>query len=166
MRIVWLKHVWWTREVILAIANNAPWTNQSVEKLLQNPAEMAAVFAPFISPVAQKQMIELFKTHLSLGGDIVTAAKNGQTDRVAELQKQWHKNADQIAQLMASLGLGFNEKEVRKMLYHHLELTTSEALQVLNGQYKQAIATFDEIQNQALMMADYFSCTIINTILR
>lgn len=163
MRIVWLKHVWWTREVILAIAAGAPWTNESVAKLLENPAEMAAVFAPFTSHQNQTQMIDLFKTHLSLGGDIVTAAKAGDTARVSNLQTQWHQNADQIAHLMAGFGLGYDEAEVRKMMYTHLQLTTDEATQVLGGKYAQAIATFDRVQNEALMMADYFACGIINS---
>lgn len=164
MRIVWLKHVWWTREVILAIAAGAPWTQSSIDKLLQNPAEMAAVFAPFITPQQQKQMTDLFITHLKLGGDIVTAAKNKDTSRVNMLQKQWHQNADQIAQLMASLGLNLDENEVRQMMYTHLQLTTDEAVATLSGKYSQSIQIFDQVQNEALMMADYFSSGIRSTL--
>jgi hypothetical protein len=152
-----MKHVWWTREVILAITAGAPWTENSVNKLLQNPAEMANVFAPYISLAQQKQFIDLFTTHLKLGGDIVTAAKANDTAKVAELQKQWHENADDIAQFMSGLGLGYEYDEVRKMMYTHLQLTTNEATYMLGGQYDRAIAEFDHVQNEALMMADYFT---------
>lgn len=160
MRVVWMKHVWWTREVILAITADAPWTNASVAKLLQNPIEMAAVFAPFISKQFEQQFANLFTVHLKLGGDIVTAAKKGDTALVNKLQYEWHQNAEQIAQLMASFGLCMEEKKVREMMYTHLQLTTNEAVFMLNGQYEQAIAEFDKIQDEALMMADYFTRSI------
>ena len=162
MRIVWLRHVWWTREVILAIAANAPWTNDSVNKLLKNPQEMSNVFAPYITSTQQKIFVDLFTTHLKIGGDIVTASKKGYNKRVEELQTQWHQNADQIAKFMASLLLCLCENDVRRMMYSHLHLTTQEATEVLNKQYEQAIATFDKVQEEALMMADYFVSGIVH----
>lgn len=164
MRIVWLKHVWWTREVILAIVAGAPWTNESVSTLLQNPTEMTAVFAPFINVQQQKQMTDLFTAHLKLGGDIVTAAKSNDTNRVNTLQTQWHQNADQIAKFMAGLGLNLNERDVRQMMYDHLMLTTNEAVLTLEGKYNEAIQTFEQIQSEALFMADYFSSGIISAL--
>ena len=166
MRIVWLRHVWWTREVILAIVAGAPWTEESIAKLLKNPSEMAAVFSPFINREHQNDMIDLFTTHLKLGGDIVTAAKAGDTAHVNELQRQWHQNANQIARLMAGFNLGFNEDEVQQMMYTHLQLTTDEAVLTLQGRYNDAIAKFDQVQDEALMMADYFACGIINSMRR
>ena len=162
MRIVWLRHVWWTREVILAIALDAPWTTDSTNKLLKNPQEMSDVFAPYIKSTQQKIFVDLFTTHLKLGGDIVSASKKGETKRVEELQTQWHQNADQIARFMASLLLCLCEDDVRRMMYTHLHLTTQEATQVLNKQYEQGIATFDRVQKEALMMADYFASGIVH----
>ena len=163
MRIVWLKHVWWTREVILAIAAGAPWTADSVAKLLENPHEMADVFAPFITPAQKQQMTDLFVTHLKLGGAVVTAAKNKEIDKLNDLQKQWHENADQIARFMADLGLGYVYEEVKQMMYSHLRLTTHEAVFVLEGKFAQSITEFERVQNEALMMADYFTNGIRKT---
>jgi len=50
----------------------------------------------------------------------------------------------------------YRESEVRKMMYEHLRLTTNEATQNLNHQYADEVGTFDQIQKEAMMMADYF----------
>jgi len=157
MRDVWAKHVWWTREVILAIIHDTPGLDLHVAKLLENPAEMAAVFAPYISADAQKRMTELFTTHLKQGGDLVTAAKAGDTKKVNEITQAWYANAIEIAQFFESINPNYRLGEVRMMMFEHLRLTIAEATAELEGRYQDSINTFDQIQKEAAMMADYFA---------
>jgi len=157
MRDVWAKHVWWTREVILGIIHDTPGLDLRVAKLLQNPAEMAAVFAPYINAAQQQQMIQLFTTHLKQGGDLVTAAKAGDTKKVNEITQAWYENATEIAKFFSEINPNFKFGEVRMMMFEHLRLTIAEATAELAGKYQDSINTFDEIQNEAAMMADYFA---------
>jgi len=161
MRDVWAKHVWWTREVIIGIIHNLPGLDLRVAKLLQNPAEMAAVFAPYISQSAQKQMIDLFTTHLKQGGDLVTAAKAGDAQKVAQITKDWYQNAEQIARFFADINPNYRFGEVRMMMFEHLRLTIAEATAELAGNYQESINTFDQIQNEAAAMADYFVAGLV-----
>ena len=161
MQRIWMEHVWWTRNVILGIIGNLPGNDQYTARLLQNPTDMANLFAPYFGIRARQQIIDLFTTHLKQGGDIVTAAKMGDTAKVNKLEIEWHKNSDQIAQMFASINPYYKENEVRKMMYEHLRLTTNEAVQNLGGQYAEEVKTFDAIQAEALMMADYFTNGIV-----
>lgn len=43
------------------------------------------------------------------------------------------------------------------MLYEHLRITEDEVVNRLNKQYKTDIMIYDEIENQALIMADYMA---------
>ena len=157
MRTVWSRHVWWTREVIIAIANGLHSTDSSKAKLLKNPAEMGDVFAPYYPDRTIRKMEELFTTHLSMGGDIVSAAKAGDMVRVRDLTTAWYANADDIARFFASINPHYNESEVRKMMYEHLRLTILEATNYLQGRFDASIQTFDQIQAEAQTMADYFA---------
>ncbi|MCL2023554.1 MAG: hypothetical protein FWG82_04205 [Oscillospiraceae bacterium] len=47
------------------------------------------------------------------------------------------------------------------MLYRHLELNTQEVAKRLAGKYTEDIEAFDVVENEALMIADYFSSDII-----
>lgn len=161
MQDAWKKHVWWTREVILAIAHKLPGADVRVAKLLQNPAEMASHFAPYYSDKTINKMTDLFTTHLKQGGDIVTAAKAGDMQKVEDLTRQWYANADQIAQFYASVNPHYKESEVRAMMHEHLQLTLTEAAYEIQGKYQDSIKTFDQIQDEAAMMANYFAAGFI-----
>jgi len=165
MRRVWMEHVWWTRNVIIGIISDLPGTPEYTARLLQNPADMMAVFAPYYTAPRDRailaQLQSLFTDHLKTGGDIVTAAKAGNTALVTQLQTQWHQNSDQIAHAFAQLNPAYDETTVRNMMYTHLQLTTNEATQNLSHQYADEVKTFDQIQAEALMMADYFTAGLL-----
>lgn len=46
---------------------------------------------------------------------------------------------------------------MREMWFEHLALTKSEAVARLNHDYTKDIAIFDQVEKQALMMAEDFS---------
>ena len=47
------------------------------------------------------------------------------------------------------------------MLYEHLALTKAEAVNMLTGNYAESIAIFDQIEKQALDMADVMTYGIV-----
>ena len=47
------------------------------------------------------------------------------------------------------------------MWYEHLALTKQEAVEILNKKYPESITTFDQIEKEALMIADTLSNGII-----
>ncbi|WP_010250545.1 hypothetical protein [Acetivibrio cellulolyticus] len=48
------------------------------------------------------------------------------------------------------------------MLHEHLALTKTEAVDMLTKKYSDSISTMDEIEKQALGMADYMTYGIVN----
>ena len=48
------------------------------------------------------------------------------------------------------------------MLYSHLKMTEEEATLRLQGNYTSDIKAFNDIENEALKMANYMFCGIIN----
>jgi len=161
-RRVWSKHVWWTREVIIAIANKLPSTDTSVNKLLQNPIEMGQIFGEFYGDRTVAHIEQLFTQHLKTGGDIVTAARDGDTAQVTALTRQWYQNADAIANFLAKANPFYDEATVRSMMHEHLSLTIQEANAYLQGRYNDSINTFDRIQAEAEQMGDYFAQGLIS----
>jgi len=47
------------------------------------------------------------------------------------------------------------------MLYHHLALVKAEAVDMLAGNYQTSVAVYDEIEIQALGMADVMATGMI-----
>jgi hypothetical protein len=66
-----------------------------------------------------------------------------------------------MAEAFSSINPNYNREELREMLYRHLELTTQEVAMRLTGKYRADIEAFNKVEQEALMMADYFTSGIM-----
>jgi len=164
MRSLWEQHVFWTRLVLVSIANKLNDQMATVNRLLQNPKDIANVYAKYYPADVARNIENLLTQHLQIGGDIITAARDGQTAKVNDLSKQWYANADQIANYFSSINPFYDKEEVRNMFYTHLDLTTQEVQQQLAGNFSDSIKTFDKIEKEALEMANYFTQGLVKQI--
>lgn len=157
MRTLWEQHVWWTRELMISILASLPDEAEVTSRLLENPDQIAALFRPAFGDQAAQTISRLLTEHLVIAAEIMKAAKENDTEAVADANQRWNENADAIAAALASLGPQFPEEEMRQMLYRHLDLTREELAARLAGDYERDINAIDAIEQQALMMADVFS---------
>ena len=85
------------------------------------------------------------------------AAMAGDNSAMTDADRRWHENADQIAELLASMNPYWSEDDWSAMMYEHLELLSSNIENMLAGNYEESINEYDEIEMQALEMADMMS---------
>jgi len=157
MRLAWEQHVYWTRMALLSIAHRLNDESDVITRLLQNPGDIAAIFAKFYNAGAVMAIEWLLTVHLQTGAQIITALRDGDVEQAARLQKNWFQNADQMASAFSSINPYYNQDELRDMLYQHLLLTTQEVAARLAGKYSIDIAVFGEIETEAMAMADNFT---------
>jgi len=159
-RELWEDHVWYTREAIIGILDDAPWTNQTVERLLEVAVDTREALRPYYGSQADTFYPALV-SHFTIAAQIVQGVRDG-TD-VTSLLNDWYANARDLSEIMNSMNPQFWEAdEVFAMWSEHLNLTVQEATQQFNGQYSESVATFDMIDDQGLEMADMFSNGIMN----
>lgn len=161
MRLLWEQHVVWTRLTILSIVFSLPDVDLVTNRLLRNPKDFAAVLRPLYGEQAAARFEDLFTSHLVIAAELVKAAKAGDTSAAAGAEKRWYANADEIAAFLASINPYWSEQEWKTMLYQHLALTKTEAVNMLTGKYAEGITVFDQIEKQALEMADVMTSGII-----
>ena len=99
--------------------------------------------------------------HLVVAADLVRAAKAGDNIAAAEAERLWYANADAIAAFLGSINPYWSEQQWRMLLHEHLALVKAEAVDMLTGQYEAGIAVYDQIEIQALGMADVMAAGII-----
>lgn len=153
IRLLWEQHVYWTRLFILSIAFGLPDTEFVTNRLLRNPKDFEAALKPFYGENAEK-FEKLFTSHLTIAGELVMAAKAGDNAAAVDAERRWYANADEIAAFLSSINPYWSVQEWRKMLYEHLSMTKTEAVDFLTQKYEDSIKIFDHIEQQALMMAD------------
>ncbi|MCL2355220.1 MAG: LysM peptidoglycan-binding domain-containing protein [Oscillospiraceae bacterium] len=157
MRLAWSQHVYWTRLLIISIVNMLKDTDNATTRVLQTAKDIADLFAPFYGYEVTNAIEKLLTEHLVIGKNLIVAATNKNATDVEKYNKEWYENADEIATAFNKINPNhYNEEEVRKMFYKHLDLTKEELSHRLNGQYDEDVKAFNKVEAEAMMMADYF----------
>lgn len=161
MRELWIDHVVWTREFIVAFAAGSLSQPVASERLLHNQEEIGQAVAGFYGAQAGEKLTALLKDHILISVEVVTAAKAGNDAQLKIADKKWHDNADQIASFLSGANPAWPKAEMQKMMYDHLAKTTKEAVARLKGNWKEEVAIYDDVRAQIIRMADMLSDGII-----
>jgi len=159
---LWEQHVLWTRLTILSLVFDLPDTELVTNRLLRNPKDFEALLRLLYGDKEASAFADLLTNHLVIAAELIKAAKAGDNNGAADAEKRWYENADQIADLLAAINPYWSREDWKTMLYKHLAMTKDEAVNVLTGKYLESINGFDEIEEQALVMADMMTNGIIN----
>lgn len=165
-RLLWEQHVYWTRMVILGIAFDSPDLAASTNRLLRNATDFGRLFARYYGNAVGQNLERLFRDHLTIAGELVEAAKAGNTKAAADLEQRWYANSDEIARYLRRINPAWQVRPMMDMWHEHLSLTKQEAVAILDQDFRRSIAVFEEIEELALEMADEFSAGITGQFLR
>ncbi len=158
---LWIEHVLWTRAFIISTAFNLPDLNATTNRLLRNPADFARVLQPLYGDNKARLFEELLRDHLIIASQLVNAAKAGDTRAAAQQRSRWYANADEIAEYLGGINPYWNVDTWMALLDDHLKMTENEATQILQGQYEAGIAQYDDIQKEAIQMAQEMARGIV-----
>ncbi len=161
MRLAWLQHIYWTRLLLISIAERLQDQEATTSRLLQNPKDIANIFEIYYGLEIAKKISDLLTEHLKIAAELITALRDGKSQEANDLDKKWYLNADQMADAFSSINPNYNREDVRKMLYEHLDLTKEEVAMRLAKNYSADIDAFNKVEQEILKMADYFSGGII-----
>lgn len=162
MRKLWEDHITWTRLFIVSALADLPDKGATTDRLLQNQVDIGNAIKPYYGDAAGEKLTALLKTHITTAAELVAAAKANDTAKMADANKRWYANADEIAAFLS----GANPKswppaEMKQMMHEHLDLTTAEVVAHLKGNWADDVAAYDKVHGQILRMADMLSVGII-----
>lgn len=161
MRLAWVQHVYWTRMTIMSLAFNLPDVDSTIKRLLRNATDMGDLLKPFYGNEIAQRYSELIREHLLIAAELVKAAKAGNQEDVAAIDRRWHENGEEVAEFLNRINPFISREEFQKMWFEHLALTTQEAVFMLQKDFESSIAVFNKIETQALEMADTITAGIV-----
>jgi hypothetical protein len=162
MRKLWEDHVTWTRLAIVSLSNDLPDTSATVQRLLQNQADIGNAIKPFYGDAAGEQLTALLRDHILIAAEIIQDAKAGDTEAQNEAIDRWYANADDIAAFLNSANPKYWPlEEMKDMMHKHLDLTLEEAVNYLSGDYAGSVDAYEQVHLEILQMADMLSDGII-----
>jgi len=162
MRKLWEDHITWTRIFIISAAGDLADKDAATQRLLQNQVDIGNAIKPYYGEAAGNKLTALLKEHITTAAEVVAAAKASDQAKLADANKRWFANADQIADFLSSANpKNWPAAEMRSMMHDHLNLTTSEAVARLHGDWAGDIAAYDKVHEQILNMADGLTAGIV-----
>ncbi|OBZ08407.1 glycosyltransferase [Bacillus sp. FJAT-27264] len=161
LRKLWTDHVLWTRSYIVSALAGLEDKDKTLERLLKNQQDIGDAIKPFYGEAAGNKLTKLLKEHILLAGKVLEAAKAGNGADLEKYNREWHRNADDIAKFLSSLNPNWSEKALKEMLYTHLQYVTEEVVARLGKKWDTDIAVFDKNLNHMLMLADILTEGIV-----
>jgi len=162
MRKLWEDHITWTRVFIISAAADLPDKSAATDRLLQNQVDIGNAIKPYYGEAAGNKLTTLLKEHITTAAEVVAAAKANDQAKLADANKRWFANADQIADFLSSANpKNWPQAEMRSMMHEHLNLTTQEAVSRLHGDWAGDIKAYDAVHEQILHMADGLTMGIV-----
>ena len=162
MRILWEDHIVWTRMAIIAIVDDRPDQSFAVDRLLANQDDIGDAVKPFYGEAAGEQLSTLLREHIVGAAELLAAAKSGDDAAITSARDAWYANGDEIGAFLADANpRTWDRAEMQAMMRDHLDLTFTEALARLQGDFEADVAAYDAIHGQILHMADMLSDGIV-----
>jgi hypothetical protein len=158
---LWIEHIVWTRQYVVAAAADQPDASFAAERLLKNQEDIGNVIKPFYGEQAGNQLTSQLKDHITIAVDLLEAAKAGNSTALEETEEKWYFNADEIATFLSGANPNWTKEDMLNMLNEHLSLTKTEAIARLTGDYATDVTTFDALYQHAVSMGDEFTVGIV-----
>jgi LysM repeat protein len=160
LRMLWEQHVYWMRLWIISSVSDLPDAKLTSDRLMQNPEDFETALRPLYGNNAVSYFSDLLTGHLSIATELVDALRAGEPKEADEAEKLWYANADEIASFLSSINSYWSSQEWHRLLYDHLAMTKNEAVDFINKNFAASISTFDNIEIEALEMADVMTSGI------
>lgn len=160
-RKLWIDHVSWTRNFIIADLSSLLDKDVVLQRLLKNQDDIGASIKPYYGEEAGNKLSKLLRDHISIGGQVIDAAKNNNKTDLDKYNKLWYKNADDIADFLSSANSNLSNSELKDMLHKHLDFVTAQVVARINKNWKDDIEAYDKGEDHMIKFADVLSDAII-----
>ncbi|WP_102262516.1 glycosyltransferase [Mesobacillus jeotgali] len=161
-RRLWVDHVLWTSNYITSATTAGAEDQKDVlERLLKNQEDIGNSIKPVYGEQAGNKLTDLLKEHIVIAGGIVEAAKSGDQAKLDQLNKEWYRNADDIAAFLSKANSHLKNDELKKLLYAHLELVADDLNASLKKDWQARIVSVDDGVTHIIMMSDAISDAVV-----
>jgi hypothetical protein len=161
LRKLWIDHVTWTRSYIVSAIAGLEDQEKVLARLLRNQQDIGNAIKPYYGEEAGNKLAELLREHILLGGKVVEVAKTGNQADLDKYNKEWYRNADDIAKFLSNANPNWSDKELKELLHRHLQLVTDQVTARLKKDWDADIIAYDVGETHMIMFADVLADGII-----
>ena len=160
MRMAWLNHITLVKFYLISFFENLPSQNAWKDAVYKNAEEILAIFAQYYPASAMQRFRKLFMEHLRLTDEVAAGLKADPAFSGAAMEN-WYINAEEIASFLSRQTPAYNETELRKMFYDHLDMERQQMEAYLDGDYETDIEIYLRSQQNMIELADFLTSGLL-----
>lgn len=160
MRMAWLNHITLVKFYLISFFENLSSQNAWKDAVYKNAEEILAIFAQYYPASAMQRFRKLFMEHLRLTDEVAAGLKADPAFSGAAMEN-WYINAEEIAFFLSRQTPAYNETELRKMFYDHLDMERQQMEAYLDGDYETDIEIYLRSQQNMIELADFLTSGLL-----
>ena len=160
MRMAWLNHITLVKFYLISFFENLSGQNAWKDAVYKNAEEILAIFAQYYPASAMQRFRKLFREHLRLTDEVAAGLKADPAFSGAAMEN-WYINAEEIASFLSRQTPAYNETELRKMFYDHLDMERQQMEAYLDGDYETDIEIYLRSQQNMIELADFLTSGLL-----
>ncbi len=160
MRMAWLNHITLVKFYLISFFENLSGQNAWKDAVYKNAEEIFAIFAQYYPASAMQRFRKLFMEHLRLTDEVAAGLKADPAFSGAAMEN-WYINAEEIASFLSRQTPAYNETELRKMFYDHLDMERQQMEAYLDGDYETDIEIYLRSQQNMIELADFLTSGLL-----
>ena len=160
MRMAWLNHITLVKFYLISFFENLSGQNAWKDAVYKNAEEILAIFAQYYPASAMQRFRKLFMEHLRLTDEVAAGLKADPAFSGAAMEN-WYINAEAIASFLSRQTPAYNETELRKMFYDHLDMERQQMEAYLDGDYETDIEIYLRSQQNMIELADFLTSGLL-----
>lgn len=160
MRMAWLNHITLVKFYLISFFENLSSQSAWKDAVYKNAEEILAIFAQYYPASAMQRFRKLFMEHLRLTDEVAAGLKADPAFSGAAMEN-WYINAEEIASFLSRQTPVYNETELRKMFYDHLDMERQQMEAYLDGDYVTDIEIYLRSQQNMIELADFLTSGLL-----
>ena len=160
MRMAWLNHITLVKFYLISFFFIFSGQNAWKDAVYKNAEEILAIFAQYYPASAMQRFRKLFMEHLRLTDEVAAGLKADPAFSGAAMEN-WYINAEEIASFLSRQTPAYNETELRKMFYDHLDMERQQMEAYLDGDYETDIEIYLRSQQNMIELADFLTSGLL-----
>lgn len=162
MRGLWGDHMQWTYATVDSFFHNNASVQAHLDQLLANQKNIGAAIAAYYGKEAGDKVTALLTTHIQQAVPVLQAAQAGDKVALDKALADWYANAEEIAVFLSAANPeNWPESATKPMMKHHIDTTTTYAVDLLGGDYAKAVRDYGVAYTHMMEMSDVLSVGII-----
>jgi hypothetical protein len=155
LRDLWLDHIFWVRNVSVAVIEKNPSAMKAAEQqVVANAQSIADLIEPFYGVAAKNDFFELLVEHYGAIKAYLQATTSGESLAQDVATRSLTANADELAAFLSKANPYLPKDALRGLLLAHGGHHIQQIQQLKDRQYQAEANTWDEMKDHVYQIAD------------